>query len=165
VPSSIAHGLAGAAIASVLYRGRPPRGVLPAAVVCAVLPDVDAIGRPFGMEDVGWLGGHRGLTHGLPVAVVLGAAMGLAGIGSDAARHGWPHRLLRAACLALAIASHGLLDTMTVYGVGVALLSPISTVRLTAPWHPFTGIADEVVLVWLPALVVLGLPRAWRRFA
>jgi membrane-bound metal-dependent hydrolase YbcI (DUF457 family) len=58
------------------------------------------------------------------------------------------------------ILSHGVLDTFTTYGEGVAFFAPVSTERWTAPWHPFTGLLAEVVVIWLPAWLVY---RFWLR--
>ena len=57
--------------------------------MCAVIPDIDAIGRPFygAAGDLEWLGGHRGFTHSLTFAALLGLLAPLATIGR--ARWDW----------------------------------------------------------------------------
>lgn len=159
MPSSVAHGLAAAALVAAAYRGRPPAGALRAAALCAVLPDVDAAGRPFGLGDVGWLGGHRALTHSLAFAGLTGVAVAALGVRGPARSAGWGWRLALAAWLAVATASHGALDALTVYGEGVEFFAPFSDLRVKAPWRPFDAIVPEIALVWLPALVVLGVAR------
>src|SRR5215831_18203997 len=95
----------------------------------ALLPDIDVVGFmrgvPYGAE---W--GHRGATHSLTFAVAGGVAVGLA------AR--WFKRPVgRPMAFAVAVlASHGLLDTMTDGGLGIALLWPFSLTRFFAPWTP-----------------------------
>jgi len=82
-------------------------------------------GVPYGAE---W--GHRGATHSLTFAVAGGVAVG---VGAR-----WFKRPV-AKTMALAIvvlASHGLLDTMTDGGLGVALLWPFSLTRFFAAWRP-----------------------------
>jgi membrane-bound metal-dependent hydrolase YbcI (DUF457 family) len=67
-----------------------------------------------------------------------------------------------AAFLVVATASHGLLDTLTTYGEGVALLAPFSKERFTALWHPLDAL-NEIEWVWLPALVVFGVSSLLKR--
>jgi membrane-bound metal-dependent hydrolase YbcI (DUF457 family) len=162
MPSSIAHGLAAAAVVTLAYRGRPPRGAALAAAVCAILPDVDAIGRPFGRGDVSWLGGHRALTHSLVFAAVIGAVTTV-GFWRRPELVSWRRRLTLGAWLSAAIALHGALDALSTYGEGVEFLAPFSNLRMKAPWQPFAAILPELLLVWLPAGVVLVLSRAHRR--
>ncbi len=159
MPSSIAHGLVAAALGAVFYPNERWRFYITAAGGAALL-DLDAIGRPFGLGDVSWLGGHRALTHGLPFAAALAlAAVALAGRGSH-----WQGRRLGAwAYFALAFALHGALDALTTYGDGVMFLAPFSAWRYKASWQPFHGIGPEVVAVWLPALALVWYRRRGRR--
>ena len=163
MPSSIAHGLAAAAVVSLVYRGDPPRGALWMAAACAVLPDLDAVGRPFGHGDVAWLGGHRALTHSLAFAVALGGVLATLGFRGRPELAGPRRRLVLAAALALGTALHGALDALSTYGEGVAFLAPFSARRVKAPWQPFEALVPELILVWLPALAVLWTARARRR--
>ncbi len=105
-----------------------PPGLLALAVVCALLPDVDALGL--------WLGipyehplGHRGFTHSLPFAVALAGASALLApaVGADPRVAFW--------VLAMSAASHGLLDGMTNGGLGIAFFSPFSHRRRFLPWR------------------------------
>lgn len=158
MPSSIAHGLAAAALTAVAYGGPAPRRLLIAAAACAVLPDLDAAGRPFGRGDVAWLGGHRAVTHSLAFAALLA----LAAVGAWFRGPAMRGRRARAwGCLAAGTALHGGLDALTTYGEGVALFAPVSDLRVKAPWLPLSGVLPEVVAVWLPAAVLLW--RARRR--
>lgn len=90
----------------------------------ALLPDLDAIAFhfriPYGAE---W--GHRGAAHSLAIALSIGV------LGA------WLTKSLRSgAFVALVVASHGLLDSLTDGGLGVALLWPFSEHRYFAPWRP-----------------------------
>ncbi len=145
-----------------------------AAAVCAVAPDLDVVTLRFGVPYESMLG-HRGITHSLAFAAVLGAAAASA---------------LRARCRELpfatlwlylfaATASHGLFDALTDGGRGVAFFAPFSATRWFFPVRPIRvspigverflgarGIAvleSELAWVWLPsllfALVVLGARR------
>ncbi len=90
-------------------------------------PDFDAVGFLFGVDYADQLG-HRGATHSLVVALVVGL-----GAYVIAERKGLPAR--RTALFATLVAmSHGLLDTMTFGGgLGCALLWPLSDHRFWAP--------------------------------
>lgn len=98
------------------------------ALVCAALPDVDAIGLWLGVPYAHPLG-HRGLTHSLPFAALLAAAGTLFALSLDA------EPALVFCVLFASAASHGLLDAMTDGGLGVALFSPFSRRRHFLPWR------------------------------
>lgn len=146
--------------------GRP--GVLFAGMLLTMAPDLDVIGFRFGVA-YGDLLGHRGLTHSLPFAVVVGALAGFV----LARRHRLRFGLLWAFCT-LCLASHGLLDALTDGGLGVAFFAPFSNDRyfldfrplpvsaigvdsfLRSDWAAVMG--SELRWVWLPA-ASLGLAR------
>jgi inner membrane protein len=94
----------------------------------AMLPDADVIGFRFGVS-YGDPWGHRGATHSVFFAVVVGAM-----IGAVAPVFGRP-RVITAAFAIATIASHALLDTLTTGGLGCALLWPFDTTRYFAPWQ------------------------------
>ena len=128
------------------------------AAVLAVLPDIDAIGRPFQLGDIAALGGHRAVTHSV-FAALLGA-LGVAYVWHRRISDGTG--LLRVfTFVALVMISHGLLDTMATYGEGVAFFAPFSLARYQSPWQPFSGILAEVVALWVPAaLMAIYIRRA-----
>ena len=140
-----------------------PPGLVALALVCAALPDVDAVGL--------WLGipydhpfGHRGFTHSLPFAAAL------AGVGCLFAPELGVVPWVAFVVLLVSAASHGLLDAMTNGGLGVALVSPFSHRRYFLPWRvievsPLTlpgllsrrglrVLASELRYVWVPCLAV-----------
>ena len=139
-----------------------PRLLL-AGVLCSALPDFDSLGYWAGVP-YAHLFGHRGFTHSLFFAAVV-ALLGCAAAPALAARRAWAF-----AFLAVSTASHGLLDTFTNGGLGIALLSPFSNHRFFAPWRPIPvspigvhGLASsrglslfsaELMLVWLPCLTL-----------
>jgi inner membrane protein len=165
--ASIGHVAIGLAAARAYDRGRAPTwSAMLGWSALALLPDIDVVGFirgvPYGAE---W--GHRGATHSLTLAVIGGVAVGLA------AR--WFKRpVARTMAFAIVVlASHGLLDTMTDGGLGIALLWPFSLTRFFAPWRPIvvapigldffttygaTVAASEVVL-FAPLLVFALWPR------
>lgn len=134
-----------------------------------VVPDLDVIGFRFGVRYEEGIG-HRGATHSILFAAVLGAATA-ACVGRDLADRG---RL--ALLFALAVASHGLLDMLTDGGLGIALAWPFSLDRRFWPVRPLTVptfspaamftpygasvMRSELLWIWLP----LGAFLAARRF-
>ncbi|MEY4583497.1 MAG: hypothetical protein RL701_8200, partial [Pseudomonadota bacterium] len=78
--------------------------------------------------------GHRGLTHSLFFAAVLGSAFGYV-----AGFLGPPRRL----CMlfgVLALATHGLADTLTDSPNGPALLWPFTAAPVVSPWQPMVPV-------------------------
>jgi inner membrane protein len=166
------HAVVGSTlVACALPRPRARLVVLGAAL--AVVPDLDVVGLAFGWGLDHPLG-HRGLSHSLIVAV------GLAGLATLAVRARPPERRWRIwLVLAVAAASHGLLDALTNGGRGVTFLAPFVATRWHFPWRPievspigvwqfFTrrGLAvltNEVVWLWAPSLTALAATWALRR--
>ncbi len=108
--------------------GKP--AVLVTGAVLTGLPDADVVGFAFGIGYSDLLG-HRGLTHSLPFALVLGGLIALAASRAWRLNPGilWPYFFL---CLA----SHGVLDAMTNGGLGVAFFSPFSNERYFFDFRP-----------------------------
>jgi inner membrane protein len=97
--------------------------------VLSLLPDIDVVGMAYGVP-YGAPWGHRGATHSLVMAGVLGLAFAVLARGPG-------RRFGTTLVLAAAVAgSHGLLDAMTDGGRGVALFWPFSTHRYFFPWRP-----------------------------
>src|SRR5437660_946171 len=95
------HGIVGLGLAKVCTRGRVPLIFWILAGLLPMLPDADALSwAPYGS-----IYGHRGFTHSLSFAVVVGLAAALA-----------TFRLVRSRLIVLwlffflATASHGVLD-------------------------------------------------------
>jgi inner membrane protein len=131
----------------------------------ALLPDLDflipAVGSPVGPF------AHRGASHSLAVALIVGASIALA-IRALGGMRAVPWGLLAAAV----VASHGILDYFGDTDLGVALLWPLSDARFLAPWHllpnpPWPGLFSPYglrqlaleLLVFLPFWLYAFLPR------
>ena len=152
-----------------------------AGCACALLPDVDvlllfALGVPYAS-----MLGHRGITHSLPFAVVLGALVALALRRRGVA----PSPLASWLYLSTATASHGVLDAFTDGGLGVAFFAPFSASRYFFPVRPIEVsplgvprflsdrgveiLANELVWIWLPGaafvILVIGARRLRNRKA
>jgi inner membrane protein len=175
MPSLPTHLLVGAALGQgVGTRVRGDWRFWAAAMICSALPDVDVIGFRFGVH-YGDLWGHRGLTHSIFFAMVIGIAAG-AYLGKN-----WAKRIGMGALLCAITCSHGMLDAMTNGGLGIAFFSPIDPTRYFFPWRPiqvspigagwfFSArvliiLRNEMIFVWLPMLatgaVLYGL-RRWQ---
>ncbi|MEM1115936.1 MAG: metal-dependent hydrolase [Bacteroidota bacterium] len=167
MPTTFAHAVAGAALGA----GRPGVKTILLTAVCAVHPDADIVAFAFGIPYEHPLG-HRGLTHSLAFAVVVGAAMTALFYRRDSDRLGV------FALLTLATASNGLLDMLTDGGLGVGLWLPFVDERLFFPVRPIavsplgTGvfsarglavIANEAVWVGVPAVVLAAVLYGVRR--
>ncbi len=143
------HAALGATVGLVGFRRRLGRRALAVGALIALLPDADVV--------AGWIRGpvaewlyHRGLTHAVPFAVVVGPILGWAA---------W--RLLRrgdegpgpwAGLGVAALLTHPLIDLVTHYGT--QLLAPFSPQRFAIPAMP---IIDPVFSLMLVVAVVAGL--------
>ena len=175
MPSIFAHAVAGAALGSACSPPHATRRVWIAAAVCAALPDIDALGRPFGnLRYEAAFGGHRGFTHSLVFAAALGALVAWGFFRESRWRPVHP-RLW--ATLAVATASHGFLDALSTIGNGVAFWAPFSWTHYAFVWRPLGEIGpgprgperllaivgNELLWVGLPALIVVAIARLIRR--
>lgn len=106
----------------------PPRLLL-FGIVCAVLPDVDVIGFRLGIA-YGNIAGHRGLSHSLLFALMLGA------VGALLAPLLHTERKNAFLIGLFAGASHILSDAMTDGGLGVAAFWPVDQQRYFLAWRP-----------------------------
>jgi inner membrane protein len=147
------------------------RRLLIAGTVASALPDLDVIGFRLHVDYADAFG-HRGATHSLMFAFLLGM------LALTLASRLHANRLPAFLFVAFSAASHGLLDTFTNGGLGVGLLWPLSEQRFFAPWrvievspigaHFFSnprGVAvmySELLWVWLPAICVCALLYALR---
>ena len=132
MPSPVGHALAGVAV-GWLIDGR--RAIVDAAwrraaayVLLATLPDADLL-----------VGSHRGPSHGLGTAFLVGIIVAVA-----------TRRLRVAIACALAFASHILLDwlgTDTTPPIGLMALWPFSREYYEAPYHVFMAVSRRY---WLP---------------
>ncbi|MEO7728969.1 MAG: metal-dependent hydrolase [Burkholderiales bacterium] len=165
MPTILTHPVVPLAIGLGLGSGIVPPRLLIAGVMASIIPDLDVVSFRLDIPyDSAF--GHRGFTHSITFA------MALAVCGTFA------HRALRAswisasAFLFIATVSHGVLDSFTNGGSGIAFLWPFSDGRFFAPFQVIevspigvarfftsrgaTVFASELLWVWLPG-IVLGL--------
>ncbi len=174
MPSVVSHAIAGLAIG---YAGSPrgrAAGYALAGAACAVLPDIDAVTFWIGRNHHEWGAfSHRGITHSLLFALLLGA--GAAALFFRKSGF-WRASL----CLALAAASHGVLDALTNGGSGVAFLAPFDSTRYFFPVRPirvspirpraflsvrgWLVLRNEMLWIWIPSAVLVAI-RRWKAVA
>lgn len=134
--ASIGHVAVGMAAARRFTSDR--RKVLGAMVglsALSMLPDLDVVGFRLGVPYGAPLG-HRGASHSLVVAGLLGLAATAVAYARSTGKDRTAQALRLGLCVAGVVASHGLLDAMTDGGKGVALLWPFTTPRFFFPWRP-----------------------------
>ena len=133
MPTVFSH----AAVGFIAARGAaeataPNTRILIASMALSALPDADALF--FGAIPYSHPFGHRGFTHSLFFAVLIGLFAAV--LFSKA---GWApaHSFLPLVFLfAVVTASHGFFDAMTDGGLGVAFFAPFTNDRYFLPWRP-----------------------------
>jgi inner membrane protein len=160
------HAVVGVGLAR-LYAVRPmPCAYWGLAALLPIVPDLDV----FSMYAYGSSLGHRGITHSLLFALLLSLVV-------TAVTARWFHvRWWSLAALFLVIvASHGVLDAMTRGGENIPFFwpfggrygnwgpLPVSDIAFDLPDPRYSrAIRAELLWVWLPMVVVVGLTMFWR---
>lgn len=133
------------------------------SAACAMLPDADVIAFAFGIRYSDVLG-HRGLSHSILFAILLGWLVVTIFFQQTTFRKGWLWFYFF-----LATISHGCLDALTNGGLGVAFFTPIDDTRYFFPWQPIevspigasffsargaVVFYNELLWIWFPSLLV-----------
>lgn len=163
MPTVFSHPAVPLAIGFGLGRKLIPTPLLVCGAIGSVLPDLDVVAFRMGIPYAAAFG-HRGFSHSLLFA--FGVALLVACLFRWL-KKGFFRPLL---FLFAATASHGLLDTLTNGGLGIALFWPWSEHRYFMPLAPIEvapfslsrlltarGMAvlkSEMSWVWLPAVAV-----------
>jgi inner membrane protein len=165
MPTIFSHAIFASALGKAYASEDQPLRFWILTAACAMLPDADAIGFAFGVR-YGSMWGHRGLTHSIVFALLVGLVVGMFAFGE---RSTTPGRLQLVLYFSLVTLSHPLLDALTNGGMGVALFAPFSAERYFFPWRPIEVspigmrffsvrglevLASEIIWVWLPALLI-----------
>ena len=168
MPTALTHAVVPLAVAVGLGRQRIPARLMIAGIVAALLPDLDVIGMRLGVAYAHAFG-HRGATHSVLAALLLGL------VGTLAAPWFRASRRCAALFLLAATLSHPLLDMLTNGGLGIALCWPFSNTRYFFPNRPIVvsplGLhrllsqagwrvaISEWRCVWLPAIAAAAFCR------
>lgn len=160
MPTIFTHAVVPLAAAVALGGQRLPWRLTAVAMAAAVLPDLDTIAFAFGIPYADDFG-HRGASHSLVFAILVGLC---AMVFATSLRRS-PMTVF--CSVAIACASHPLLDAFTSGGLGVALFWPFDATRHFAPWRPIlvspigagffsarglSVLLSEMQWVWLPAI-------------
>lgn len=171
MPTVITHSLVGMCSAISAPRKTFAKRFWFFSILCAVIPDADVIGFKLGIP-YAHVFGHRGFFHSLSFALIFGFFVSFiffkknSNILSKEYLFYWFYFFLLTA-------SHGLLDTLTNGGLGIALLSPFSNHRFFF-WNTPINVSpiglktfltrrsllvlkSEIVYVWLPFIGVTML--------
>ena len=148
-----------------------------------MLPDIDVIGFSFGIQ-YGDMFGHRGFTHSLFFAALIGLVAANALTRSSSKTNslgvgGWQLGIGALwAWFAAVTMSHGVLDAMTNGGRGIAFFAPFSNHRYFFPWRPIqvspigagffsarglSVLVSEARWIWLPSAIIAVSARMFRR--
>jgi inner membrane protein len=166
MPTILTHALV-PLLGQYAARGRFSRRLVAAGVIVAMLPDADVVSFAFGIP-YGSDFGHRGASHSLAAAVLLGL---VAASMAPALRSS---RLSAFLFVGASGASHGLTDMLTNGGRGVALFWPASDARLFWPVTPvqvspigpgffsgegFSVLISELIWIIVPLVLIAILVR------
>lgn len=127
--SLFGHGMVASTAGQFLSREYRTKQMLVLGIFCAILPDADVLAFKLGIPYEHPMG-HRGFTHSLLFAAMIGllSALFIKRKGL-AIRISWPY-------FSICAASHGVLDAMTNGGLGIAFFWPFDNTRYFLPWHP-----------------------------
>jgi inner membrane protein len=168
------HAVVGCTMVGLLPAKMRTKAVYIFAGFSAILPDFDYLGF---INNIPYnsLWGHRGMTHSLLFAAIIGLIFGL------------PLSLLQKAPVIrlsvfffLTTISHGIIDACTTGGLGVAFYAPYNTLRYFFPWRPIAVspmgmgffserglvvLTSEMYWILLPCagLLLLQLALNWKR--
>jgi inner membrane protein len=156
------HAIVAVALKSACPAPAVPKRLWMAGALCAMAPDLDVVSFYLGIP-YGHVLGHRGITHSILFAVLLGLVCTFA---LYPRRRAGVRRGLVWLYLSLATMSHALLDGLTNGGRGVAFFAPFENSRYFLPWRPIevspigahffsrAGVEvmlNEMIWIWLPA--------------
>jgi len=145
MPSPIGHAIAGVIAGSLVSPPRVDRVRTIAAYAAAgMAADLDLL-----------VGAHSGPSHGIGAALVVGVVSWLM------LRRTHARRAIAACAIAMAYASHTLLDwlgTDSSPPIGIMALWPFSHQYYESPWHVFMAISRRYWLpeFWTVNLIALG---------
>jgi inner membrane protein len=175
MPSIFTHAVFAGLLGRTFAPKRLPFRFWLFTALCPMIPDADAVAFALNVQR-GSIWGHRGITHSILFAAVLGYVIALFGFGRSKPLS----RPFLMAYFSLITITHPLLDMLTNGGSGVALFAPFSSERFFFPWRPievspigldfFSSrgldvLLSEIEWAWVPALVILASSLLIRKLA
>jgi inner membrane protein len=161
------HSAVGLGLAGIVFGRRLPPWFWVLAGLLPIVPDFDTFFSARYGSDLG----HRGVSHSFLFALLL------SGLAAALTFRYFKIRFTLLWLFFFAItASHGVLDVLTKGGFGVPLFWPIS--YRFGPWGPIPvadigfeppnpfrsrAVRSELLWVWLPLGLALGVATLWRR--
>ena len=171
MPTVMTHAVVGLAAGALTARAPRRRLFWLVSAALPMLPDLDVLGLLLGVPFLS-MWGHRGISHSLAAAVVIGVAAALL-VRRDTGGRVVPLAIY----FTLITASHGVLDALTNGGPGVAFFAPFDTTRDVCGWRPlpvsplaahffsawgWRVFRAELTFVWVPAAIVTGVALSAR---
>lgn len=172
MPTVMTHAVVGIAFGTLTRVPARRRLFWIASAALPMLPDLDVLGLAFGIRFHS-MWGHRGISHSLAGALVIGAIAALLVHRRVGARVG-----SLTLYFAVITAAHGMLDALTNGGPGVAFWAPFDDTRSFFPWRPipvsplaanffsewgWRVFKAELLWIWLPAAIVAAAALTRRR--
>ena len=171
MPTIISHVAVPLALGFGLGKRKISGPLLCAGVLASVIPDTDVIGFKFGIQYASQFG-HRGFSHSLCFALVIGLIAAVMHRRLDSSR------MAAFLFVSLCAASHGLLDALTDGGLGIALFWPFDNTRYFFPWNgievsaigrgffsmrSLSVLASEFRWIWCPAILLCSILYLFNR--
>ncbi len=166
--TAFSHGLVGAALASAGREAIPVWRLFAVLVLASMAPDLDVVGYLLGVP-YDHMFGHRGFTHSILFAFLLGFGAGTAcfpELKFLSLNWWWVCGLIFLSC-----GSHGVIDATTNAGLGIGFFVPFSGERYFFPWRPILTppvspfeffdaygmkvLRSEFRYIWVPACICL----------
>lgn len=147
--ASIGHLAVGAALGALYSRktGSNPKVTIVTFAALAVAPDLDLVTALWGVPPNTPLS-HRGISHSLAFSFAIALLVAFL-----VPRRG--RRLLAGGMTLGALASHGLLDSMSQLGNGPMLLWPLTNQSYEFVWRPIPGVLNSAHYLTVQAIPTL----------
>jgi inner membrane protein len=129
--SFFGHAISAIALGKTFPKNWNTTKVILLGAICSVIPDADVLAFSFGIPYAS-IFGHRGITHSILFAFVLGLALYWLFF-----RTSFPGKkgVAVSAFLITCTLSHGILDALTTGGLGVGFFIPFDNDRYFLPWQ------------------------------
>lgn len=160
MPSIFGHTLAATAI-SYSYSRKFFWKLFFLGIICATIPDIDVLAFKLGIP-YGNVFGHRGFTHSLLFAIILGCSVTFIFYSKNFLNL---KTFLYISFFSLCAISHDILDAMTNGGLGVAFFIPWDETRYFLPWRPIEvspigirNFSEKAIHIFKNEFIWIGIP-------